>query len=156
MNRKVENRIAGLAAMSRAELRQLWAQELKRVPPQTLGRDILALGIAYAWQERVQGWLSARIAKELDRLSRHLLQDAQLPARLPHRSPSPQTGTVLIREWQGTTHHVTVTADAFLWNGRSYPSLSGVARGITGTKWNGPRFIGLREPDKKDKSRHAA
>jgi hypothetical protein len=54
-------------------------------------------------------------------------------------------GTILVREWQGTTHHVTVVADGFIWNGGSHSSLSGIARAITGTKWNGPRFFGLRE-----------
>ena len=53
--------------------------------------------------------------------------------------------TILVREWQGTTHHVTVVADGFIWNGRTHSSLSGIARAITGTKWNGPRFFGLRE-----------
>ena len=50
-----------------------------------------------------------------------------------------------MREWQGTTHHVTVVDDGFLWNGETYRSLSGIARAITGTNWNGPRFFGMRE-----------
>src|SRR2546430_15052669 len=56
-------------------------------------------------------------------------------------------GTILVREWQGTTHQVPVRADGFLWNGRAHNSLSGIARAITGTKWNGPRFFGMREPN---------
>jgi DUF2924 family protein len=58
-----------------------------------------------------------------------------------------------VREWQGTTHHVTVTDERFLWNGKPYLSLSSIARAITGTKWNGPRFFGLR--DVKPKSSEA-
>jgi len=54
-------------------------------------------------------------------------------------------GTILVREWQGITHHVTVVADGYVWNGRTHSSLSGIALAITGTKWNGPRFFGLRE-----------
>jgi len=54
-------------------------------------------------------------------------------------------GTVLVREWQGITHHVTVVAEGYLWNGQTHQSLSKIARAITGTKWNGPRFFGLRE-----------
>jgi hypothetical protein len=50
-----------------------------------------------------------------------------------------------VREWQGTTHHVTVTDEGFLWNGKPHRSLSSIAGAITGTKWNGPRFFGLRE-----------
>jgi Protein of unknown function (DUF2924) len=64
----------------------------------------------------------------------------QLPA-----TPLPRTGTILVREWQGTTHHVTVTDDGFLWSGKTHHSLSSIARAITGTKWNGPRFFGLRD-----------
>ena len=60
-------------------------------------------------------------------------------------TPLPRNGTVLVREWGGVTHHVTVVADGFLWNGKTYPSLSSVARTITGTNWNGPRFFGMRE-----------
>jgi Protein of unknown function (DUF2924) len=59
-------------------------------------------------------------------------------------------GTVLVREWQGTTHHVTIMNDGFLWSGIAYRSLSGVARAITGTKWNGPRFFGMRRVNGKE------
>ena len=151
MHRQNQTRIEGIARLSRVQLRQLWRQELKHPPPRSLGRDVLALGIAYTWQERSQGGLSARVAKELDRLSTQLLQ--LTPSPLPSRTPALRTGTVLIREWQGTTHHVTVTADGFIWNDRPYSSLTSVARAITGTGWNGPRFFGLRQPGK---SRHAA
>lgn len=156
MHRQVEARIEGLARLSRTQLRQLWRHELKRAPPRSLGRDVLALGIAYAWQERAKGGLSARIAKELDRLSTQVLHDKPTASLLPRRSPLLRTGTVLIREWQGTTHHVTVTADGFVWNDRPYPSLTSIAQAITGTRWNGPRFFGLREPKKKGKSGRAA
>jgi hypothetical protein len=156
MHRQVSARIEDLARLSRIQLRQLWRQELGRAPPRSLGRDVLALGIAYAWQEKAQGGLRARIAKELDRLSKEVLLDKLVSSPLPRRTPALRTGTVLIREWQGITHHVTVTADGFIWNDRPYSSLTSVARAITGTKWNGPRFFGLREPDKKGKSRRAA
>ena len=59
--------------------------------------------------------------------------------------PLGRPGTILVRQWQGATHHVTVVADGYVWNGRTHSSLSGIARAITGTKWNGPRFFGLRE-----------
>jgi Protein of unknown function (DUF2924) len=62
----------------------------------------------------------------------------------------PRNGTVLVREWQGATHHVTVVNDGFLWNGSTYRSLSGIARAITGTNWNGPRFFGMREVNDKE------
>lgn len=137
--------IQGLDRLSRGELRSLWTQEFRDQPPATLGRDILALGIAYARQERQQGGLTMPVLRELDRLLEHVLRcdRAESPAALS--TPSlPRNGTVLVREWHGTTHHVTIVNDGFLWNGSTYRSLSRIARVITGTKWNGPRFFGMR------------
>ena len=72
-----------------------------------------------------------------------------------YRQPLPRTGTILVREWRGTTHQVTVVDDGFIWNGKTYRSLSSIARAITGTKWNGPRFFGMREAkDKVSEARH--
>jgi Protein of unknown function (DUF2924) len=142
-----------LAQLSRAELRALWAKELAEKPPQSLGRDILALGIAYARQERLYGGLSRRVAKELDRLLAHALADGNSDTPRVSGSPLPRAGTILVREWQGTTHYVTVTHEGFLWNGKAHRSLSSIAHAITNTKWNGPRFFGLR--DAKPKSSEA-
>jgi hypothetical protein len=140
---KLEN----LEQLSRAELRVLWKEELAEDPPSSLGRDILALGIAYVRQERLYGGLSKRVAKELDRLVALALGDNT--CELPTTS-LPRPGTILVREWQGATHHVTVTDEGFLWNGKAHRSLSGIARAITGTTWNGPRFFGLRDAKVKE------
>jgi len=126
-----------LDQLSRAELRALWTEELAESPPASLGRDILALGIAYARQERRYGGLAKPVAKELDRLSACVLRGSATDAPPLPTTPLPRTGTILVREWQGTTHHVTVTDDGFLWNGKPHRSLSSIARAITGTKWNG-------------------
>ena len=64
---------------------------------------------------------------------------------LPKRRESP--GTVLVREWNGIRYHVTTVPDGFAWNGSTYRSLSEVAYAITGTKWSGPRFFGLRQKE---------
>jgi hypothetical protein len=131
-----------LGHLSRSRLRDLWQKEVGEKPPGSFGRELLALGIAYVRQERRYGGLRKSSAREVDRLFRRTLADptgndtAPMPAR---------PGTILVREWQGITHHVTVVADGFIWNGRSHSSLSGIAGAITGTKWNGPRFFGLRE-----------
>ena len=136
--------IEHLDQLSRAELRELWKRELAEQPPSSLGRDILALGIAYARQERHYGGLSRPVAKELDRLLARALGDGNDTPELS-ATPLPRAGTILMREWHGITHHVTVTEDGFLWNGKPHRSLSSIARAITGTAWNGPRFFGLRE-----------
>jgi len=135
--------LENLEKLSRAELRTLWTKELAEKPPASLGRDILALGIAYARQERRYGGLSKRVVKELDRLSARVLRDGDAPQ--PLMTPLPRAATILVREWHGTTHHVTVTDEGFLWNGKIHRSLSSIAGAITGTKWNGPRFFGLRD-----------
>src|SRR5947199_6509609 len=143
-HRNVIIRLENLGQLSRAELRTLWTKELAEKPPRSLGRDILALGIAYARQERRCGGLSRPVAKELDRLLARALGDGSGTPELPTK-PLPRAGTILVREWHGTTHHVTVTDDGFLWNGKPHRSLSSIARAITGTTWNGPRFFGLRD-----------
>ena len=136
-------RIDHLERLSRAELRILWEQEFAEKPPASLGRDILVLAIAYARQERRYGGLVRPVAKELDRLLARVLRDGDTPR--PNAMPLPRAGTILVREWRGVTHHVTITENGFLWNGKTHQSLSATARAITGTKWNGPRFFGMRK-----------
>jgi Protein of unknown function (DUF2924) len=143
MHHEIE--INNLEQKSRAELRVLWEREFAGKAPPSLGRDILALGIAYARQERHYGGLTRTVAKELDRLLARVLRDDAIDAPKSPPSPLPRTGTILLREWRGTTYEVTVGDDGFLWKGKTHRSLSSIARAITGTNWNGPRFFGMRE-----------
>ncbi len=144
-DRNVIIEIDDLEQKSRAELRVLWEGEVAGKAPPSLGRDILALGIAYARQERRYGGLARPVAKELDRLLARVLRDDATDAPKSATSPLPRTGTILVREWRGTTHQVAVVDEGFLWNGKTHRSLSSIARAITGTNWNGPRFFGMRE-----------
>lgn len=144
-HRNVSTRIDHLEKLSRAELRTLWEKEFSERAPTTLGRDVLLLGIAYARQEHRYGGLSKPVARELERLLAKVLRGEAAGGSKPFRPPLPRTGTVLVREWRGTTHNVTVVEGGFLWSGRTYRSLSAIAHAITGTKWNGPRFFGMRE-----------
>jgi hypothetical protein len=134
--------LSDLDRQTRAQLRDLWQKELGEKPPACFGRELLALGIAHARQERRYSGLRKSSVRELDRLFARALNGSMGEGRAP---PLGRPGTILVREWQGTTHHVTVVADGFIWNGRTHSSLSGIATAITGTKWNGPRFFGLRE-----------
>src|SRR5262245_50944083 len=124
--------IHSLDRLSRGELRALWTQEVGEHPPATLGRDVLALAIAYARQERRQGGLSKPVARELDRLFDQTLRPDRTAKAAAPMALLPRSGTILVREWQGTSQHVTVVDGGFLWNGKTYRSLSGIARAITG------------------------
>ncbi len=121
--RDLEIDINSLDGLSRAQLRALWTQELAERPPASLGRDVLALGIAYARQERHHGGLTRAVAKELDRLLARVLHDDATDTPPAPTTPLPRTGTILVREWQGATHHVTVADDGFIWNGLSFPRI---------------------------------
>ncbi len=104
--------------------------------------------IAYRLQEEAFGGLDRATVKLLDGLAR-----GEKPASAVKRRLKP--GTVLVREYQGERHTVTVVPDGFLWRGTTYSSLSTIARAITGTAWGGPRFFGLRGPGSRPEERWA-
>ena len=106
------------------------------IPPKGLTKGIIGRIIAYRIQEEAFGGLDPALAKLLDRLA-----EGKKPDELKRRL---KPGTVLIREYGGERYTVTVAPDGFLWKGATYSSLSVIAREITGTTWNGPRFFGLR------------
>jgi len=119
-------------------LRRRWRMMFGAVPPPGLTKDIIARMIAYRIQEEAFGGLDPKTAKLLDRMAR-----GEKPSELSRRL---KPGTVLIREYNGERHTVTVVPDGFVWQGATYTSLSVIAKTITGTAWNGPRFFGLRAP----------
>jgi hypothetical protein len=115
-------------------LRRQWRLVFGRVPPAGLSKDLLGRMIAARLQERAFGGL--------DRDSLRFLQSLVRLERPPRRQLKP--GTVLVREYQGRRHIVTTVRDGFDWQGTTYPSLSAIARAITGTAWSGPRFFALQ------------
>ena len=129
-------------------LRRQWRLVFGRVAPAGLSKDLLGRMIAARLQERAFGGL--------DRDSLRFLQSLARPQRLPRRQLKP--GTVLVREYQGRRHTVTTTRDGFEWQGTTYPSLSALARAITGTAWSGPRFFALQPAGegRKPKGKSAA
>jgi hypothetical protein len=103
--------------------------------------------IAYRLQAEVFGDLDAetlRLLKKLE-LAPSNTAAVRLTEALCQRRRELAPGTVLLREWNSQTHRVTVVDEGFAWQGETYDSLSQIAQAITGTKWNGPRFFGLRE-----------
>jgi len=132
--------IAGLKAKSTAELHDLWRELFDREPP-VLGRRYLEDRLAFRVQELRFGGLSDRARRRLDALA-----DQLEPKAARRRDPGrPIAGTRLVREWQGVQHVVEVREHDFGYEGRPYRSLSAVAREITGTRWNGWLFFGLRQ-----------
>ena len=129
------------------ELRARWHTLFGRRPPSSLPRHLLFRLLAYRVQAAALG--------DLDRDCQRVLDQAALPdhnrkqeVELKRVMAALQQGTILSREWNGRVERVTVSADGFAWNGKTYPSLSKVAFAITGTRWNGPRFFGLRDRSK--------
>src|SRR5215204_2305314 len=95
-------------------------------------------------QAAVFGDLDKATARLLDRIADDAGSGKRVEVPVPDRVGI-RPGTLLVREWEGVCHRVMVMAEGFAWNGSTYPSLSKVARAITGTRWNGPRFFGLRD-----------
>jgi hypothetical protein len=129
----IEAEIAHLRSLAIDALRRQWRVIFGRTPPAGLSKDLLGRMIAWRLQEQAFGGLDRESLRFLEGLARH--------GGSPRRRLKP--GTVLVRDYQGERHTVTVTADGFNWQGTTYASLSAIARAITGTAWSGPRFFAL-------------
>ena len=152
----METELLRLSGMTLFELRSEWHRRHRSPPPMRLSRDLLVRGISYRLQEGSLGGLSPALLRKLKRLS------ADAGAKEEKNAPPPialKPGTRLIREWQGVTHTVLVHAEGFEWSGKRYASLSIIAREITGARWSGPRFFGLRkktmQPATSEENDHA-
>ena len=143
--------LARLAALDLAGLRKAWRKMIGRAAPDHLPRPLLHRVLAYRLQAAAFGGLDRETARQLDRLGHgkgkehggRVSASGADAIPLPC-APTSHPGTILVREWQGQLQQVTVLERGFAWNGVTYDSLSKVARAITGTNWNGPRFFGLR------------
>jgi Protein of unknown function (DUF2924) len=129
----IEAEIAHLRSLALDALRRRWRVMFGRTPPAALSKDLLGRMIAWRLQEQAFGGLDRHSLKFLDGLARH--------GGSPRRQL--KSGTVLVRDYQGERHTVTVVPDGFDWQGATYTSLSAIARAITGTTWSGPRFFAL-------------
>jgi hypothetical protein len=136
-------RLAALKALSVNDLKAEW-QMLFDAPAPNNSRSFLEGRLAYRIQELSYGGPDKQTRRLLDLLADEV--EGTLTRKAQIADPrNPVAGTKLIREWDGVAHTVTVLKEGFEWDGRRYKSLSAVARAITGTRWNGYRFFGLRE-----------
>jgi len=142
MNDSVLARVAALKKLPTPELKEQW-QKLFETPPPPYNRRFLENRLAYRIQELAYGGLRPETVKRLEALGEQL-DGGNIVVRRIHGDDKPIAGTRLIREWQGVEHAVTVLNDGYEWQGRPYQSLSAIARAITGTRWNGWVFFGLK------------
>jgi hypothetical protein len=143
-NRKsIEIEIARLRGLGLGELRARWHTVFGRRPRSSLPRHLLFRVLAYRNQADALGDLDSACERILDRADSLKAPGNQMRT-LSDVASTLQQGTILSREWDGRMHRVAVLAGGFAWNGKIYPNLSKVAFAITGTRWNGPRFFGLR------------
>jgi hypothetical protein len=133
--------IEELQKATSANLKERWRALYRSEPPRRISRDLLIRALAYRIQEKALGGLKPATRRLLARVA------ADASARRPIQvlpEPSLKPGMVLLREWHGTQHQVIVREDGIVFNGKHYKSLSQVTYRITGTKWSGPLFFGLK------------
>ncbi|RYH06254.1 DUF2924 domain-containing protein [Tropicimonas sp. IMCC6043] len=128
--------VAEIETMDRAALIAAWDHLFDTPVPKGLSQSFLRRFIAFEVQARQRGGLPRGFVTELQK---------KMAGDVGNSVPDLKPGGRLLREWNGTTHSVEVTEAGYRWNKETYPSLSAVARAITGARWSGPRFFGLKE-----------
>lgn len=138
----VETEIVELSDRPVGELRKAWVERFQEKAPAIRSSDILLRMFAWRVQAEQFGRLDTKSVRHLRQIASVLERNGAYEPQI-RRDVSP--GVVLIREWKGIAHKVTVTPNGFRYQDRHYRSLSDIARTITGTRWSGPRFFGLEE-----------
>jgi hypothetical protein len=144
----VEGELDRLATMPIAQLRVRYREVFRNDPPTAFGPDLLRRSVAYRIQEKAYGGLSHQTQRLLGQMMKQFSAKPDGKIVLPRRI---KPGSVLVREWKGKSHRVMVLAEGFAYDGKAFTNLSEIAVLITGTRWNGPRFFGLRtKPQEED------
>src|SRR5271167_2709108 len=137
-------KLSKLSTAERAELLAIWTATTGKPSRFRASRELLAGALAWQLQERKFGGLTAATQRKLRVLAR-AHEGKKRSAQLGAASTNLRPGSVISKQWRGAQHVVMVLADGFQHQGKVYGSLSHVAREITGTRWNGPAFFGLRK-----------
>jgi len=140
-NAAIDKDLAELSQNPIQQLRQRWRTMFRTDPPEAFGPDLLRRSIAQRIQEQHYGGLFVSAQRQLNQIVKAMASKPGGRIELPRRIKS---GAVLVRTWKDKSHRVTVLDDGFSFKGRTYVSLSEIAREITGTRWSGPKFFGLR------------
>jgi Protein of unknown function (DUF2924) len=146
---KVSAEIVELNRLDYGQLKRRWKVLYGIEPPRRICRDLLMRGVAYRVQERALGGLKPATRRLLERIAEGARTRHPITFT-PRRKVG--AGTVLIREWNRTSYQVTVLDDGVVYRGKRYRSLSEVARQITGARWSGPLFFGLRTRTQQEAS----
>lgn len=137
---EVEEKLQAIYAMSRDELVGEWRRHYRAAPPERVRRDLLELGVAWKLQEKLLGGFKRSVLSNITRMAEDLNQHGEIRKV---NSATIKPGARLIREWSGRLYEVTVLEDGYLFEEKTYKSLSSIASEITGVRWSGPRFFGL-------------
>jgi Protein of unknown function (DUF2924) len=137
-------KLSELKTARRNELLALWTASLGSPPRFRASREVLASALAWHLQERKFGGLKAATKRKLRAIASSQRRKKRARSLAPPAA-NLRPGTVIIKHWRGTQHVVMALADGFQHQGKVYSSLSQLAREITGTRWNGPAFFGLRK-----------
>ncbi len=138
--------LASLPGLPRQDLVAHWITAFKQQPPNGLSRRLLTYTLAYDLQVKAHGGLKPSVRRKI----KHTVTASVNPSvAAPKKDPAAAPGSLspggrLVRDWHGTSHTVHVLEHSFLYDGRTYGSLSEIARTITGTRWSGPRFFGVQ------------
>ena len=148
----LSSKLASIRSLPIKVLKHQWRSLYNSEPPRRVSRELLIRAVAYRIQEQALGGLKPSTRKLLERLA----CDARSgrPLKLSSCAPA-SAGTVLMRDWQGVTHEVKVLDRGILYKRKRYRSLSEVARLITGARWSGPLFFGLRSKPQQEMNRGA-
>jgi len=143
----VEAELDRLPTTPIADLRKRYREVFRSEPPKAFGPDLLRRSIAHRIQEKAYGGLSVTTRRLLDQLVKAAMAKPSGRLELPRRI---KPGSELVRTWKGKSYRVMVMADGFAYGGKTFASLSEIAFEITGTRWNGPRFFGLRSRSNRE------
>jgi DUF2924 family protein len=143
MHARLSEPIATLPSLNKAQLLAIWAENFSKNPPPNLRKELMVPILAYRMQEREFGGLSHGARRRLREVAASLITEKPSQER---SDSAPQTGTRLLRMSRGEVHEVIATGNGYLYRGQPYSSLSKIAREITGTRWSGPLFFGVRKP----------
>lgn len=141
LQQMVAEKVAVIEKATFAELKQIWTDEFGIVPPPIRAYEIFRRMVAWRFQEQYLGGLSQSARAQLARLMAALDRDPKGERALFRLKP----GFTLVREWKGVKYHVQLLDEGFEYQGKVYASLSEIARLITGTRWSGPLFFGLKK-----------